>query len=258
MISTHIVMVQQGKRITNRIYFRKGKQPSADKMMNSNKPIKFQSIVFDFDGTLAELRLDFGEMKRRLGSLAREYLHVLPPSSLPALEWVELLVAAVRDSNNTMAEELHLRSQALIFEMEVEAARSGSLFSFTKPILRDLACSGINVAIITRNCEKAVRLVFPDIDDFSSSFLARDHVPRVKPDPDHLLRALHSIGAPRSSALMVGDHPLDIETGKRAGVYTAGVYSGKASPVDLARSGANWIAGNLEDLFRLLEKQSLI
>ena len=36
--------------------------------------MKIESLVFDFDGTLAELRLDFAEMKLRLNTLAESYL----------------------------------------------------------------------------------------------------------------------------------------------------------------------------------------
>lgn len=226
--------------------------------MNSNLPTRFHTVVFDFDGTLAELRLDFSEMKRRLASLALEFLPSPPPAALPVLEWLEILVGAVRACNEASAVEFHLRSHALILEMELEAAQGGSLFSFTKPILTELRSKGVQIAVITRNCEKAVRTVFPDIDDYCSGFLARDHVPRVKPDPDHLLRALRKLGADRQTSLMVGDHPLDIETGKRAGVSTAGVCSGNVSRADLSKTGAQWTAGNCEELFQLLSDQGLI
>ncbi len=221
-------------------------------------PAKFSSVVFDFDGTLAELRLDFGEMRRRLHALAGDFLEPHPDASLPVLEWMELMVTSLRKSDASMAEELDRRSKSLICEMEIESAREGSLFSYTKPILIGLKQKGIKAAVITRNCEEAVRLVFPDIDSFCSGFLSRDHVPRVKPDPDHLLRALYTLNAAPEEALMVGDHPLDILTGKRAGVRTAGVFSGNASKGDLVRSGANWTAGNCEDLFELLAAEELI
>lgn len=227
-------------------------------MSNGKPPVKFRSIVFDFDGTLAELCLDFGEMKQRLAALAQEFLESLPTASLPVLEWLEVLMTSVRASNGPVAEEFQQRSRALILDMELEAAREGSLFPFTRPILGELRNKGIKVAIITRNCEKAVRAVFPDMDDFCSGFLARDHVPRVKPDPDHLFRALSKAGATLEAALMVGDHPLDIQTGKRAGILTAGVYSGNASRAELIETGAHWTARNCEELFELLSIQGLI
>jgi phosphoglycolate phosphatase len=57
---------------------------------------------------------------------------------------------------------------------------------------------------------------------------------------------------------MVGDHPLDIQTGQRAGILTAGVWSGTATEEELARSGANLTARNCEELITALKERSLI
>ena len=224
--------------------------------MAENQVHKLKFIVFDFDGTLAELHIDFNEMKRRMAVLAREHLPVEFNSSLPpVLEWMESLAMRLDASNPRAGAEFRRKGHALIREMELEAAHRGRLFDYTRPILLDLRRRGIGVAIITRNCEQAVRIVFPDLEGYCRVFLARDHVPRVKPDPDHLFRALEKAAWEPATTLMVGDHPLDIQTGRRAGVLTAGVSSGRASREDLAGSGANWTAGNCEELMcRLLEE----
>lgn len=223
------------------------------------RPRKLKSIVFDFDGTLAELHIDFNEMKRRMAVLAREHIPVELNSSLPpVLEWMESLATGLGKADPQAAAGFRQRADALIVEMEVEAARRGRLFDYTRPILSNLRLKRIHVAIITRNCEKAVRIVFPDLDGYCGVFLARDHVPRVKPDPDHLFRALEKVVWEPPTTLMVGDHPLDIQTGKRAGVLTAGVSSGRASRDDLAGSGADWTAGNCEQLMLQLEREGWV
>lgn len=227
--------------------------------MNDNRHRKLRSIVFDFDGTLAELHIDFGEMKRRMAVLAREHVPVELNSSLPpVLEWLESLAAHLEGANPRAAADFRRRADALIVEMELEAARRGRLFDFTRPVLSRLRSKQIHVAIITRNCEEAVRIAFPDLDGYCGVFLARGHVPKVKPDPDHLYRALAKVAWEPHSTLMVGDHPLDIQTGKRAGVLTAGVSSGRASLDDLIRSGADWTAGNCEELMRRLEEEGWV
>lgn len=227
--------------------------------MTENQSRKFKFIVFDFDGTLAELHIDFGEMKRRMAVLAREHLPVVLNSSLPpVLEWMESLAAGLDASNPRAGAEFRQKGHALIREMELEAARRGRLFDYTRPILSDLRQKGIDVAIITRNCEQAVRIVFPDLDGYCRVFLARDHVPHVKPDPDHLFRALEKTAWEPAATLMVGDHPLDIQTGRRAGVLTAGVSSGRASREDLAGSGADWTAADCQELMCRLREEGWI
>lgn len=221
--------------------------------------MNIESIVFDFDGTLAELRLDFVEMKNRLNILSEKFRLISPPPPfLPVLEWVGWLEKSIGESDATLAGDFRIAALSLIEDMEMEAARNGALFPFTRLLLTKILQRGINTAIITRNCDSAVRSVFPDISTYCSAFFARDHVPSPKPDPAHLIRALEAIGADSESALMVGDHPLDIETGKAAGVLTAGVCSGNTSREVLLESGADWVAENCEELINLLSAEGAL
>jgi phosphoglycolate phosphatase len=73
-----------------------------------------------------------------------------------------------------------------------------------------------------------------------------------------LIRALDAIHADFATAVMVGDHPLDIQTGKAAGIRTAGVASGNVSKEELLRNGADWVAGDCEDLLAILTGRGLL
>jgi phosphoglycolate phosphatase len=235
------------------------KRRRVGRAMNRREWKKLKAVVFDFDGTLAELHLDFPEMKRRLRILAQEYFgEVLQTPQIPALEWLESLAVSLHQRDETAALELEERAGSLIKEIELEAAYRGALFPFTRSILQELQRGSIEVAIITRNCEEAVRIVFPDLDQYCRRLLARDRVLRVKPDPEHLLRALRGIAVSPEAALMVGDHPLDMQTGKRAGTLTAGVWSGNASEQDLIRAGADVTARNCEELMMVLKACNLL
>lgn len=227
--------------------------------MNGNDRGKLGAIIFDFDGTLAELHLDFADMKRRLMALAQGYFReVLETPEMPALEWMESLTARLYLKDRGAALDLEEKAGCLIKEIELAAARRGALFPFTRSVLMELLGRNVKVAIITRNCEEAVRMVFPDLDQYCAGLLARDHVSRVKPDPDHLLRALEEMSVSPETALMVGDHPLDMQTGKRAGTLTAGVWSGNASEDDLVRAGADLTAPDCRELIRALKARNLL
>jgi phosphoglycolate phosphatase len=220
--------------------------------------VRLRTVVFDFDGTLAEFRLDFGLMKQRLAGLASHYLGSVPVPDRPVLEWLEHLEGEIRCLEVAKSNEFHSRAHRVIIEMELEAAREGVLFPFTRGLLVRLQQQGIHTAIITRNCAAAVQSVFPDMDRYCTCFLARDHVVRVKPHPEHLRKALERLGTSPEHSLMVGDHPLDVQTGKRAGTLTAGVASGSASWSELTLSGADWVASDCEALFHTLELVGLL
>lgn len=225
----------------------------------SMKNGKIRAIVFDFDGTLAELHIDFREMKRAIGRLAANYLHFSPiPPSSPALEWLEELREGIAKMDPFLANAFQREASSLIMALELKAADRGALFPFTRRVLGSLVQRGVKVAIITRNCERAVGKVFPDLNAFCSVFLAREHVYHVKPHPDHLMRALGVLDISAETALMVGDHPMDIETGRNAGTRTAGVCTGNSSEEELMGSGADWIAADCEKLLHVLTEQKLV
>ncbi|MEG6506713.1 HAD family hydrolase [Nitratidesulfovibrio sp. 1201_IL3209] len=225
--------------------------------------VAVRAVVFDFDGTLAAPTLDFGVMRRAVAEAMRRHLEPsqrpnlpnlpslpdLPVMDLPAMEWIGHVTALLElHGRRADAAALHADAHAAIRRVEVEAAARGSLFPFTRPMLAGLAAMGVPVAIVTRNCPEAVRAVFPDVDALCPCLLTRDDVPSVKPDPDHLLRALGMLGRAPGEALMVGDHPMDIVTGHRAGTLTAGVASGESPARALHDAGAHVVAADCGEL----------
>lgn len=223
-------------------------------------PQRIQSIIFDFDGTLAVLTLDFNDMKRRLGAMASNYIDNFPQvDGMPALEWVEVLTRAVADElGEDTGMEFNTRCRFLIMDMELAGARRGELFSFTRPMLVDLRERGVKIGVVTRNCTPAVKAVFPDIDTYCECLLAREDVAEVKPHPGHVQAALERLGVSPQNALMVGDHPMDVLGGKRAGTMGAGVCSGRKEQAVFLKAGADFMAADCMELMRLLEREKLL
>lgn len=220
---------------------------------------KIEAIIFDFDGTLAELTIDFSEMKKRLKALGSAFMDPLPErEDLPALEWVDFMADCLSENDPDLGKEFHTRCRFLIITMELEAARNGTLFPFTCEMLSGLRESGVKTGIITRNTASAVRQMVPDVESISGCFLAREDVQKVKPHPDHLFKALEIVGVKAENALMVGDHKIDIETGKNAGAMTAGVATGRVSIEELEKAGPDFVAADCAELMVKLQEAGLI
>lgn len=209
-----------------------------------------QALVFDFDGTLAELNIDFNALGRQVRALAarRGFGGQWPAGYL--LEQVEAV--ALRLGNGFAAE-----AQALIRAVEMEAAGRGRLFGFARPLLAAAAARGLGVAVISRNCGQAIRRVFPDIDVAVRAFLPREAVARVKPDPGHALAALEALAAPPERAALVGDHPLDLATARAAGCLAVGVASGRVDLAGLMAAGADLALPDAAGLLEALEVNRL-
>lgn len=219
-----------------------------------------KAVVFDFDGTLATLTIDFPLMKRKIAAMAEAYLGE-PPSldGQPALEMVQALAVRVEAAEGRdTALEFATRCRFLITEMELEAARRGGLFPTTRDLLARLRGKGMKLGVFTRNCDAAIRIVFPDIEAHVDCLKTRNDVPRVKPHPDHLLAALDCLGVAPSVGLTVGDHRLDIRCGKLAGTLTAGVAGGSLPLSELAAEGPDFLAESCQALFADLEARGLL
>ena len=205
------------------------------------------TLVFDFDGTLARQTLDFGVMRRAAVEAIAEHVAVPDRPDLPVME---LLACIGTETEATKA--ACLAALAAVRQVEMNAARESALFPYVRPMMARLQELGLGMGIITRNCREAVDTVFPGVGACCCCLLTRDDVAEVKPHPGHLLQALDLLGCSPEHALMIGDHPMDITVGKRAGTKTAGVATGGHSLEALRACSPDIAQPNGEALMRQL------
>lgn len=212
------------------------------------------TVVFDFDGTLAKLNIDFDLMRRNIAELISRY--GVEHQSLRhkyVLEIIEETAAILQNTSPSKSQAFTKDALRVIEDMEVEAAGNGELFAGTKKLLTTLREHSVRTGIITRNCVRAVHMIFPDISAYCKTVVCRDHVQRVKPHPEQLNLALSYLKARPERSLMIGDHPLDIETGHNAGALSAGVLTGRCRKEDFLTAGADIVFQEATDIIRLLK-----
>jgi len=206
-------------------------------------PMHLEAAIFDYDGTLVHLNIDFSVMRRVVEECLADY--AIEPAALKELYILEMIDEATRlisEQNPSEGPSFYHKAHELVTEHEVRAAKKGKILPGVINMLKLLEKRGIKVGIITRNCNKAVKIVFPNIESFCDVFIPRDYVTRVKPHPDHLALTLKKMAIDDPAyCLMVGDHVLDIEVGKHMGMKTAGVLTGKATWQDFKEAGADFI-----------------
>lgn len=215
---------------------------------------EIQGILFDFDGTLAELHIDFQVMRKQVADLAALFLdQSVEPNSRPVLEWIEELSDRMRQ-DLPLAEVLEFQSRCRmrLVGLEMKAAQKGKLFPYTRGVLAGLREKGVRTAVVTRNCTAAVQTMYPHITQEVDCLLARDDVQRVKPDPVHLLRAAQILGLDSQACLMVGDHWLDIVAAQKAKMFSAAVHTGGVDAAALASYGPDFTAPNVASLIQEL------
>ncbi len=150
------------------------------------------------------------------------------------------------------AKQFREKAHQIVVERELEAASTSRLLPGMESMLRKLKGAGLKVGIVTRNCDRAVRRIVPHIEALCDIFLSRDSVKRVKPDPLHLAALFERLGVSERHAIMVGDHPMDILAGKRAGMRTVGVLTGRTTEEELREMGADYVLKSASQLTRLV------
>ena len=208
-------------------------------------------MIFDYDGTLVHLNIDFGLMRQDVEKVLGE--HGITPEDLRGLYILEMIdeaTARISKESRSQGAVFYRRSHEIVTQHELAATKEGKILPGVVQMLERLRKRGVKVGVITRNCDKAVKMVFPHLERLCDVYIPRDGISRVKPHPDHLGLALERLGVENAvRCLMVGDHVLDIEGGKRMEMKTAGVLTGKTTRQQFIAAGADFI---LDDATKVL------
>ncbi|NWG04704.1 MAG: HAD family hydrolase [Syntrophaceae bacterium] len=214
-----------------------------------------RAVIFDFDGTLAVLNIDFSLMRERIFDLMRHYdVQEKLIQEKYLLEIIDEVDQILWKENPSEAEDFYQKAHDILHDIEMKAAETGRLIPGTEAILKKLKDNGIKIGIITRNCEDAVRKVFPNINDFCDVFVSRNSVKRVKPHPDHLTYVMELLKISGKESAMVGDHIIDVQAGKGAGMKTIGVLTGRTKKEEFEKAGADFVLGEATEIFKLFKE----
>lgn len=85
------------------------------------------------------------------------------------------------------------------------------------------------------------------------SIITCEDVTRTKPNPEGILKLIAALSLKPENIIALGDHPVDIQAAKDAGLYAIGISHGFGSPADLKGAGAIRIVDDLALLPKLIE-----
>ena len=217
-----------------------------------------RAVVFDFDGTLAVLNIDFSEMREQVFELMKKYgVNEEKIEERYLLEIIDEVVQILNQKNTAAAETFYQEAHQILHEVELKAAEEGKLLPGVEAVLKSLRGKGLKVGIVTRNCEEAVRKVVPDIEALCDVFVSRDLIKKVKPHPEQLTSVMKALNISGEQAVMVGDHTIDIQAGRRVGMKTIGVLTGRVKKEEFEKAGADWVLEEASEICGLIEQISL-
>jgi phosphoglycolate phosphatase len=212
-----------------------------------------KAIIFDFDGTLTPLTLDFTRLREEIVRIAKKYVTEEAIGELEGHYIIEMIYEIGERLNGEAAGDGSFEKEAFekLRVLELEASRGKELYPYTRPVLKSLKDRKIKTGTITRTCIDVIKNVFTDVESYIDAIVTRENLRHVKPHPSHALEALNALGTIPQEALLVGDHPTDVLGGKAAGMVTAGVLTGRTGREAFEKAGADFILDDIRGVLGL-------
>ena len=202
-----------------------------------------KGVLFDLDGTLLDSAPDFIVSLNAL--LQKYHLPELDPeiirSHVSDGSWkLVSLGFGIEESDDECAQ---LREELLI-EYEKNSLVYGSAFAGISETLDSLQELKVPYGVVTN---KPLRFAAPILQNESAfkncrTLICPDHINKIKPDPEGILKGCEDLGISPIDCIYIGDHMKDLEAGINAGTRVLACYFGyslKAGDHDKSIQGAN-------------------
>jgi phosphoglycolate phosphatase len=211
-----------------------------------------KAVIFDFDGTLTKLTLDFGSLKEEIIKVAHDYV---PADIVRSSEdhFIIEMIYRIANRMDTRGQEFQQAAFNRLKSLELEASKGKDVYPYTRDLLKGLQERNIKAAIITRTCRDVLKQVFPDMNKYIDVAVTREDIREVKPDPAHVGGALRLLGVNPGEAMMVGDHPTDIQAGNALNVKTVGVLSGRTDKKAFQEAHATFIFEDIRGIMDIIQ-----
>lgn len=208
-----------------------------------------QLIIFDFDGTLAdtyELIIKTNqEAMRQMDYPVRDEETIRGTIGLP-------LEAGIRTLFPDLPEEAipqWCATYRRVFDV-YKTQYLPVLFPEVKETLEWLRNKGFVLTVASSRQSVSLNAFLRDLGILPCFryVLGADNVSRAKPDPEPVLKTLRDLGYSAGKTLVVGDMPVDILMGSRAGAGTVGVTYGNSCRAHLLEAGADFVLDHFSEL----------
>ncbi len=161
--------------------------------------MKYETIIFDMDGTLVDSKINFPAIYRAL--------KLEPGRSI--VEHVNSLPEAEREA-----------AMDIVHFYEDEGARLSNLIPGALALVEKLRQRDVNVGVFTLN-SRAIAVKTLQLHQFHIPVVVTRDDAKPKPHPEGLLKICEHFSTSQEKALYVGDYKYDLIAGKNANIRTA-------------------------------------
>lgn len=216
--------------------------------------MKYNSVVFDLDGTLLDT----------LGDLRDSVNYALEKNALPKRTTEEIRSFVGNGIRllieRSVPENSPLETVDKCFSDFKEYYKDHSAI-LTKPydgiisLMKNLKSKGIKIAVVSNKADFAVKTLMENYFSalYDCVYGERAGVPR-KPEPDGVFDAIKEMGAEIKDAVYIGDSEVDVITSKNAGLPCIAVTWGFRDKKVLESLNPEYIVDSPSDILNIIER----
>jgi carbamoyl-phosphate synthase large subunit len=182
---------------------------------------KIKLIVFDFDGTLVDLPIDYSSLRAELRKFFQSF--EITSSFRPLLQSIEQCSNNVKQNfGEEEGMKVYEMSYKILEKFELMGSEKAELLPNVKNVLEKLKNNNIKLAIFSRTGRKCILngLNKFGLEKYFDLIVSRDDVKKVKPDTEGLKKIMAHFNLRPEEILFVGDDVLDLMAGREANVKT--------------------------------------
>jgi phosphoglycolate phosphatase len=211
---------------------------------------KFQTIIFDFDYTLADSSKGAVEcINFALNGLG---LPTASPEAIYQTIGLSLAETLARFAGQVSPAQSEEFTRLFVKRADEVMAALTVLYETVPPTIQHLKKNGLKLGIVSTKYRYRIRDILAR-DNLLGAFdviIGGEDVTKYKPHPEGLHRALERLNSSSSRTLYIGDSVIDAETAQQGGVSFVAVLSGVTSREEFTRYT---VAGIVENLSELVE-----
>ena len=207
---------------------------------------KISLIVYDFDGTLVDTLFDITDSVNM----------TLSEIGLPQLPRGKIRKYVGRGVERLMSQTLEgsfftdIPKAVSLFKQHYSEnlVNHTDFYPYGREILQHF--KNKNQAICSNKPESFIHRILESLNGlhYFDMVIGGDSMSSKKPNPEGLNFILQRLNISADETLLVGDSPVDIETGRRAGVYTCIVNFGLGFPDEIAAAKPDCLIDSLSEL----------
>jgi HAD superfamily hydrolase (TIGR01549 family) len=158
--------------------------------------------------------------------------------------------AVARDHKLVRDEEIRAKFFQILDERMDQTGPDKNL----NKMLSEFVDAGFRLGMVTfvRKPRIARRLEVWKLGQYFESIMTPDDESEFKPSPRPFIRAMNQLQIDPAECFVIGDEPVDMIGGKKAGATSIGLPQGFFSREELLRAGADYIVSSLNDLSNIV------